>query len=231
MSSLRSYLPIACAVTRLSIAASSSRRERPEAARAILSRCPIMVISPSAAVYKITKLCHYCNLRKLTARSDSPQSRGLAGLEITLTRRPRGPARGIFSMTQALATTPGTLTTRSRSHRRLAAFVDWIKAERDTREAIHKQAADIRRIITGQATADGLVVTATPEAGSFAKHTGLRRHMRGNSEIEGQDVDLPFVVKPTAKDGDRIGELLRRFDTYAGNSYPNTPSEVTASSV
>jgi Second Messenger Oligonucleotide or Dinucleotide Synthetase domain len=134
-------------------------------------------------------------------------------------------------MTQTLATTPGTLTTRSRSHHRLTAFVDWITAERDTREAIHKQAADIRRIITGQATADGLVVTATPEAGSFAKHTGLRRHMRGNSEIEGQDVDLPFVVKPTAKDGDRIGELLRRFDTYAGNSYPNTPREVTASSV
>jgi hypothetical protein len=56
---------------------------------------------------------------------------------------------------------------------------------------------------------------ATPEAGSFAKHTGLRRHMRGVSEIEGQDVDLPFVVKPKAKDGDQIGELLGSFDKYA----------------
>jgi Second Messenger Oligonucleotide or Dinucleotide Synthetase domain len=134
-------------------------------------------------------------------------------------------------MSQAVATKLSAVTTQSRSHRRLAAFVDWIKPEPETREAISKQAADIRRIISRQATADGLVVTATPEAGSFAKHTGLRRHMRGSSEVEGQDVDLPFVIKPTAKDGDRIDELLRRFDTYAGNSYPNTPRAVTASSV
>jgi hypothetical protein len=134
-------------------------------------------------------------------------------------------------MTQAAAVKLGALTTQSRSHRRLATFVDWIKPESDTAEAIRKQAADIRRIITGQATADGLTVTATPEAGSFAKHTGLRRHMRGASEIEGQDVDLPFVVRPAAKNGDRIDELLRRFDTYAGASYPNTPRSVTASSV
>jgi hypothetical protein len=115
-------------------------------------------------------------------------------------------------MTRAIATKLNPLTTQSRSHRRLAAFVDWIKPELDTREAIHEQAADIRRVIMSQATADGLVITAMPEAGSFAKHTDLRRHMRGNSEIEGQDLDLPFVIKPTAKDGDRIDELLRRFD-------------------
>lgn len=134
-------------------------------------------------------------------------------------------------MTQAVATKLSALTTQSRSHRRLAKFVDWIKPEPETRETITKQAADIRRIITGQATADGLVVTATPEAGSYAKHTGLRRHMRGNSEVEGQDVDLPFVIKPRDKDGDRIDELLRSFERYAGNSYPNTPKDVTASSV
>jgi Second Messenger Oligonucleotide or Dinucleotide Synthetase domain len=136
-----------------------------------------------------------------------------------------------ISRAPALAAQPGVLTTRRRSHRRLAAFVDWIKPESDTRDAIREQAADIRRIIAGQAAADGLVVTATPEAGSFAKHTGLRRHMRGHSEIEGQDIDLPFVIKPRDKDGDRIGELLRRFDRYADNSYPKTPREVTASSV
>src|SRR5258707_15725638 len=106
-------------------------------------------------------------------------------------------------MTQIAATKLGGPSVQSRSHRRLAAFVDWIKPEPETREAIRKQAADIRRIISGQATADGLFIMATPEAGSFAKHTGLRRHMRGNSEIEGQDVDLPSVVKPIAKDGDQ----------------------------
>jgi hypothetical protein len=134
-------------------------------------------------------------------------------------------------MLQALANGSGAATMHSRSHRRLARFGDWIKASPDTREAIQKQAGDIRRIIGNQAAADGLVVFRTPEGGSFAKHTGLRRHMRGHSEIEGQDVDLPFVVQPATKDGVRIEELLRRFDGYAKASYPNTPRRITASSV
>jgi len=134
-------------------------------------------------------------------------------------------------MSDAVAMKRGGVTVQSRSHRRLAAFVDWIKPEPETREAIRKQAGDIRRVISGQATSDGLSILSTPEAGSFAKDTGLRRHMRGNSEIEGQDVDLPFVVKPTVKDGDRIDELLQRFEKYAAASYPNTPRSVTASSV
>jgi hypothetical protein len=134
-------------------------------------------------------------------------------------------------MTQAAAIKLSGLTTQSRSHRRLAAFVDWIKPEPDTREGIRTQAGDVRRVISGQATANGLSILATPEAGSFAKHTGLRRHMRGNSEIEGQDVDLPFVIKPTSKDGDRIDELLRRFEGFAAASYPKTPRRITASSI
>jgi hypothetical protein len=134
-------------------------------------------------------------------------------------------------MDQVLAGKSGAATIQSRSHRRLARFVDWIKATPDTRDAIHKQAADIRRFISNQATADGLAVIATPEAGSFAKHTGLRRHMRGNSEIEGQDVDLPFVVKPMTAEGERITELLLKFEKYTKASYPSTPRDVTASSV
>ena len=63
----------------------------------------------------------------------------------------------------------GAATTRSRSHRRLAHFVDWIKAPSETRDAIHKQANDIRRVIGNRAAADRLVVFRTPEAGSFAK--------------------------------------------------------------
>lgn len=123
------------------------------------------------------------------------------------------------------------VTQRSRSHRRLAAFVDWIKPAQGTRETIQKQAADIRRVISAQAVADGLSILATPDSGSFAKHTGLRRHMRGNLEVEGLDVDLPFVLKLTTAEGERIAELLQRFDGYAKASYPNTPRRATASSV
>jgi hypothetical protein len=99
------------------------------------------------------------------------------------------------------------------------------------REAIRTQADNIRHAISKKAAADGLVVVATPEAGSFAKHTGLRRHLRGNSEIEGQDVDLPFIVKLAQTDGERIDELLQRFARYAAASYPNTPRDITGSSV
>ena len=109
--------------------------------------------------------------------------------------------------------------------------MDWIKPTSNSREAIYQQAGDIRRVISNQAAADGLTVVATPEAGSFAKHTGLRRHMRGNSEIEGLDIDLPFVVRPATTDGERIEELLRKFETYAKASYPNTPRTITGSSV
>jgi Second Messenger Oligonucleotide or Dinucleotide Synthetase domain len=134
-------------------------------------------------------------------------------------------------MDQILAKRRDAVTMHSRSHRRLAAFVDWIKPDPDTREDIRKQAGDIRRVISARATADGLSVVATPDAGSFAKHTGLRRHMRGDLEVEGQDVDLPFVVNPSTEDGERISELLRRFERYAAASYPNTPRRVTASSI
>lgn len=122
-------------------------------------------------------------------------------------------------------------STHSRSHRRLARFVDWIKPDPSTRPIIKKQAVDIRDAIKGQAAQDGLIVIATPDSGSFAKHTGLRRHMRGGAEIEGQDIDLPFVVRPTTTDGDRINELLARFERYAKSSYPATLRAVTGSSV
>jgi hypothetical protein len=39
------------------------------------------------------------------------------------------------------------------------------------------------------------------------------------------------VVKPTTTEGERITELLSKFDRYAKASYPTTPRDVTASSV
>lgn len=134
-------------------------------------------------------------------------------------------------MTQLLASRSDPINQQSRSHRQLATFVDWIKPEKTTRATIKTQAADVRRLISGQAEKDGLSVLAMPDSGSYAKHTGLRRHMRGEVEVEGLDVDLPFVVKPTTEEGERIGNLLNRFDVYAKASYPNTPRKITASSV
>ncbi|UQA57424.1 CBASS oligonucleotide cyclase [Polyangium aurulentum] len=125
----------------------------------------------------------------------------------------------------------GKLCTKSASHRWLTNFVDWIKPEEATEEKICAQAEELRDRMRGKAKADGLVVRSTPWAGSFAKKTGLRRHMRGNHEVEGQDVDLPFVISPQTKEGEDIKSLLDRFERYARESYPNTKRSPTKCSI
>lgn len=125
----------------------------------------------------------------------------------------------------------GKLTTKSLSHRWLLGFVDWIKPDDTTESKIRAQADDIRSRIKAKANADGLVVRSMPWGGSFAKKTGLRRHMLGNHQVEGQDVDLPFVVSPTTTQGESITSLLDRFERYAAAIYPNTSRNPTKSSI
>lgn len=125
----------------------------------------------------------------------------------------------------------GKLSTKSASHRWLIRFVDWVKPEATTDETIRAQADEIRKRIKGKANDDGLVVCSMPWSGSFAKKTGLRRHLRGNHAVEGQDVDLPFVVSPQTKEGEAINSLLDRFERYAKESYPDTTRSRTKSSI
>lgn len=124
-----------------------------------------------------------------------------------------------------------TLGVKSTSHGYLTRFVDWMRPEEETEATIREQAEDIRKRISAKAVEDGLVVRSTPWAGSFAKRTGLRRHMHGHMTVEGQDVDLPFVVSPTTEDGEEIESLLDRFERYAQACYPNTSRRRTKSSV
>lgn len=123
------------------------------------------------------------------------------------------------------------LNTKSKMHVRVSKYVKWIAPDPDTREEIVIQAEDIRERIKSKAKEDGLVITATPKAGSFAKKTGLRRHLRGNSEVEGQDIDLAFVVKPTVKNIHQLEPMIQKFLKYANDSYPDTEKESTKSSV
>lgn len=123
------------------------------------------------------------------------------------------------------------LSTRSLLHRRMSAFVDWIRTDEAKVDTIRKQSAEIRLRIRGQADKDGLTVRSTPNSGSFEKKTGLRRHLQGDSEVEGQDIDLPFVISPKDEDGKQIAELLNRFEGYARISYPETERTRTKSSI
>ncbi len=120
---------------------------------------------------------------------------------------------------------------RSTLHRRLSCFCDWIATEPAKEDTIRKQADEIRTRITAKAVADGLTVRSTPNSGSFAKRTGLRRHLQGDSDVEGQDVDLPFVVSPTTKEDAKVDRLLDRFERYAKEAYPDTPRERSKCSI
>lgn len=120
-------------------------------------------------------------------------------------------------------------TTKSKLHVRIRNFVDWIAPEKGTRDAIKKQSNEIRSRIKAKAEADGLTITDTPYSGSFSTKTGLRRHLRGESDVEGQDIDLPFVVKPDKET--EFEPLIQRFKKYAEESYPGTKITATKSSV
>lgn len=120
-------------------------------------------------------------------------------------------------------------STKSKLHVRVRNFVGWIAPEKETRDAIKKQADEIRSRIRKKAEDDGLTVTDTPYSGSFASKTGLRRHLRGGTNIEGQDIDLPFVVKQDKET--EFEPLIKRFEKYAKESYPDTKITVTKSSV
>ncbi len=111
----------------------------------------------------------------------------------------------------------------------MSKFGQWIAPEKETRDQIKEQSDEIRNRIKGKAEEDGLAIVKTPFSGSFSTKTGLRRHLRGETAIDGQDVDIPFVVKKEKET--EFGPLVERFKKYAEASYPTTPKEVTKSSV
>jgi hypothetical protein len=118
---------------------------------------------------------------------------------------------------------------KSLIHVRLKNFVLWIAADKDKRESIKNQSDEIRNRIKAKAEEDGLTIVSMPYSGSFAKKTGLRRHYHGAVPIDGQDIDIPFVVK---KDKETDFEpLIRRFEKYARASYPKTDIVPTKSSI
>src|SRR5260221_4633340 len=107
------------------------------------------------------------------------------------------------------------ISTQSEIHKRFKAFVKWIAPEETSRQDISKQADDIRDKISPKAKADGLIIKSMPYSGSFDKITGLRRYMKGNTVVEGQDVDVAFIMSEYDKNGNKQGCLVEKFRKYA----------------
>lgn len=118
---------------------------------------------------------------------------------------------------------------KSTLHVRIRNFVAWIAPPKDTRDAIKTKSDEVRRRIKAEAEKDGLTISDMPYSGSFSTRTGLRRNMRGNTAVEGQDIDLPFVVKKDKET--EFGPLIDRFKKYAETCYPEHSIEATKSSV
>ena len=116
-------------------------------------------------------------------------------------------------------------------HSRTNNFVRWIRPDPEMVDETRRQRDDVKERIKKKAQEDGLTVRSMPHSGSFAKSNGLRRHMLGEAEHEGQDIDCPFVLSQKDQDGDPLTVLLPRFERYAKACYPDTEFERSRSSV
>lgn len=111
---------------------------------------------------------------------------------------------------------------QSTIHRRTKCFVEFIAPEKEKREKIKEQAEGIRKCIRDKAVANGYTVLAEPYSGSFAKKSGLRRHLQGDSEVEGQDIDIAFILKDEDKHGNSLGCMVSSFEGYLKKCYPDS---------
>lgn len=121
-------------------------------------------------------------------------------------------------------------STHSVIHKRLKCFVDHIAPAPDKREDIKRQSDEIRDCILKHAKADGYKVVSSPNSGSFANKTGLRRSLRGNDEVEGQDIDIAFILKDKDKNGNKLGCLVPIFKKYLDTCWPKSDTGKTKSS-
>lgn len=118
---------------------------------------------------------------------------------------------------------------KSTLHVRIKNFVAWIAPPKESRANIKEKSDEVRKNIKEKAEADGLTIVDMPHSGSFATRTGLRRHMLGLTTTEGQDIDLPFVVKKDKET--EFAPLIQRFKKYAEECYPEHEIEETKSSI
>lgn len=117
------------------------------------------------------------------------------------------------------------------SHTHLKDFVPEIRTPKVEQRKIEEQRGRVRHRVMSRLQKLKLQVARSPNAGSYAKGTGLRRYMYGNTKIGGSDVDLPIVL--TARSGDHLDlkALLDLFEELVRSSYSRSKVTRTKSSI
>ncbi len=123
------------------------------------------------------------------------------------------------------------LSTKTVLHKRISNFTDWVKPEKGKRDHIKERSKKVRDKIKGKATDLGMTIHAAPYGGSFSSRCGLRRHFRGDSEVEGLDVDICFVVNDSDDEHFGLSFLLDEFYTIVKDCYSDKTIERTKSSI
>jgi hypothetical protein len=138
---------------------------------------------------------------------------------------------GLSLRTLALGSAPHQGPEHAPSHAHLKQFVAKIRTPKSDLTNIIDRRERVRSRIQSRLRKDKLSVARSPNAGSYAKGTGLRRYMHGKTQIGGSDIDIPIIL--TASSGDKL-ELKALMDMFEGivrKSYPRSKVTRTKSSI
>jgi hypothetical protein len=108
--------------------------------------------------------------------------------------------------------------------------VDYIAPDPEKREDVKRQSDEVRDCIESKLSEDGYILEKSLYSGSFANKTGLRRNMRGNDEVEGQDIDIAFILEETDQDGNEVQCLVSTFEGYLDEKWSSSDTGKTKSS-
>ena len=114
------------------------------------------------------------------------------------------------------------ISTHNILHRWTRNFVKWIAPDPNKQTETWEHAKSVLNTIKNKAEENGLKVVDAIVTGSLAKGNGLRRHLQGNSSIEGQDIDLAFILEQEKDLFGNLKCLVSDFRSFAESSYPDS---------
>lgn len=114
--------------------------------------------------------------------------------------------------------------------KRFELFLDFIAPDSTQISLIKTKAEDVRQCIEKGARAEGYVISEMPFSGSYAKRTGLRRIPNGKVVIDGQDIDIGFVLEAQKANGESVSCMVHHFRRYLEKQFTNASVSQTKSS-